>query len=128
MKIEKIKLKLLSVFLLTSVSTFAKTNGQSAAGFEQIVSYISALKSMFIFLLYLIAVIYLIIKIVEFIGNFQWQEFAKAVLAFVCIVGLGFSIDAVVKALGGTTAKEKYIITKTLKIKKGDLNERIKIK
>lgn len=115
-KIFNLKNQFLFFVFMTSIS-FAKTTGESAAGFEKVITYFAAFKNMVVYVLYLVAVVYLIFKIVEFMGNFQWQEFAKAVLGFVIIVGMGMSIDLVVKAVGGTIINsEVKEIVKQIKI------------
>lgn len=102
------------VILLNQLS-FANTGQKSAAGFEQVVTYLTNVKNMAFYLFYLIGVIYILWQIVEAILSDQYQQMFKKVAIASIAIGIGFGINRVVSAVGGNTVdKEKIDIVKVL--------------
>lgn len=91
--------------LLFSTFTLASTGSTSAAGFNQFITYLTSFFRMIKFVGVIIAIIYFIVKIIEFLANPQWDQLMKTIISFAIIVGGIFGAEAIVKAVGGTTIK-----------------------
>ncbi|CAM3107786.1 hypothetical protein STFE110948_02460 [Streptobacillus felis] len=113
--------------LLFSTLTLADTAGATADGFENFTKYLVSFLRFIKFVGYAVGAIYFIVKLIEFIFNPQWDQLGKTILTFVLIITGIFSIDTIVKAVGGNTVNENIPKVKVLKLEKqiflGERNE-----
>lgn len=110
-KILNMNLIMLIAFLmLFAVASFATTTKSGGADiFGGLLSFLDQVKASIKYIFYIGASVFLLIQLFNFGANQDFGQLAKALFVFAVLIAIGYGIDKVVTAVGGTIIDFKYL-------------------